>query len=184
MNEFVIKKRWKFELSFYIIGLVLVHIYAPNYRYSFLCIPLIIGSVICMILEYRERYEEVVFGKFGITLPDGRLCKWENVRLIEFKRTSFFSVSLLIRTKNYTHDVPTLSYDFKFKKLKGYMMLNHPEIPRDSYIIQFIDGGEMETSKKRDVKVDDYVYEELERRWNKRKPKKAKEFPSPCRSSP
>lgn len=180
MNELIIRKRWKYDICCYvigIIGLIWGRIYVPEYRYSFAAIPLIIGAIICLIFTIKERHEEIVFGKFGITLPDGTLCKWENIKLIEFRRTSFFSLSLLIHTKNHTYEKDTNGYDFKFKRLKGYMMLNHPDIPCDSYVIEVLDGG-YDTKKKRDVKVDDYVYEELERRRNKRKPKKGSSLPS------
>lgn len=175
MNELIIKKRWKiriFEGTICAIGLILCIIYGNNYRYSFLYIPLLIGVLFSFFWECNHRYKEIVFGQSGITLPDGTLCKWESIRLIEFKKIHFFTSTLVFHTKNHTYEEDTMEYDFKFRRLKGYMMLNHPEIPCDSYVIELIDGGGIGTCKKRDVKVDDYVYEESERRRNKRKPKK------------
>ena len=136
MNELIIRKRWKFDICCFIvciIGLIWGRIYVPEYRYSFAAIPLIIGCVISLIFTIKKRHEEIVFGKFGITLPDGTLCKWENIRLIELKFSLVDRWCMYVHTKKHVYKENLESYNVRPVKIADYLRKNRREIQLKFY---------------------------------------------------
>lgn len=136
MNELIIKKGW---VSSIIAGVIIIVVlawgcvYMPNYRYSFAFCPLIIGVIISIISDFRGRHEKIVFGKFGITLPDGTLCKWGNIRLIELKFSLVDRWCMYVHTNNHVFKENLEPYNIRPVNIAEYLKNNRSEIRLDFY---------------------------------------------------
>ncbi len=142
MNEFVIGKAWKKEIITYLLcDCIFIYgmIYAPTHKYAFLFKPALIISVWVFYTTYKHRKEQIRFDEYGITLEDGTLCKWQNIKLLEYKRTGLQSMSLVVHTKNHVYNQNVVGFEHKHKELYEYMSTNHPEIRFDMYV-KFIFG--------------------------------------------
>ncbi|MCQ2337298.1 MAG: hypothetical protein MJ010_09020 [Paludibacteraceae bacterium] len=156
MNDLIIKRRWIRDICWTIcltIGMVWAIICQPDGKWSFAYGPLLIMCILGGYNIIKDRHQTVTFDTNGVTTPDGEFCDWCNIRRIEYRK-SWPSLKLHIYTKKSSFVIETLQYSFKFKMLKEYMLINHPDIPCDSYVIELPGNGGWETKNKRQFKFD------------------------------
>ena len=147
MNEFVIRKAWKKEIITLVLldlGLIYCIVFVPYHRYAFTWKPLLIASLWVFYTTYKHRKEQIRFDEYGITLEDGTLCKWQNIKLLEYKHLGQWDWSLIVHTKNNMYKNNMSGYNFDSRKLLKYMQINHPDITFNIYAKFFL-GGRFES---------------------------------------
>jgi len=130
-KSFVIKNRWKTYLFWWVcficinVGSFVFTTISSVFGLILLALP-----VIGVITTIMDRNTQIVFDDKGITLSDGVMCKWGNVKHLEFKGI-WPSLKLIIQTNSENYIEDTALYVFNFEKLKLYMLENHPNVPCD-----------------------------------------------------
>lgn len=157
MNKLIIKNGWVRNACLFVVltlGVVWAIIYQPDGKWSFAYGLMLITGVWSLYTTIRDRHQTIIFDANGVTTPDGEFCDWHNIKRIEYK-ASWPSANLYFYTKGSSFVIDTANFYFKFKELKKYMLINHPDIPCDSYIIELPGGGGgFITKNKRQFKFD------------------------------